>query len=55
MVVFLRDTLDRSMTVELDSLRVRLMRGGIDPFITESGAAFGEVAEYLAATGTPWP
>lgn len=55
MVVFLRDTLDRSMTVELDSLRVRLMRSGIDPFITESGAAFGEVAEYLAATGTPWP
>jgi len=55
MVVFLRDTLDRAMAAELETLRVRLMRTGIDPIILEAGDAFHSVTEYLTAIGIPSP
>ena len=53
MVIFLRDTMDRAMLEELETLRVRLMRAGIDPLVVRSDDAGNSVAEYLAAIGTP--
>ncbi len=53
MVVFLRDTMDRAMVGELETLRVRLMRAGIDPLVVGSNDVCGSVAEYLAAIDIP--
>lgn len=54
-VVFLRDTMDEVMIAELESLRVRLMRTGVDPVIVDSVKAGSDLSAYLAATGTLSP
>ncbi len=53
MVVFLRDTMDEAMLAELESLRIRLMRTGVDPVVVDSVAAGKTLSAYLAAIGTP--
>jgi hypothetical protein len=54
-VVFLRDTMDEVMIAELESLRIRLMRTGVDPVIVDSVKAGNALSAYLAATGTLSP
>ncbi|HSV97862.1 MAG TPA: 2-hydroxyacyl-CoA dehydratase family protein [Spirochaetota bacterium] len=55
MVVFLRDTMDEIMLEEIESLRIRLMRTGVDPIVVDSEGAGRVLSAYLAATDTPSP
>ncbi len=55
MVVFLKDTMDEAMLAEMEALRIRLMRTGVDPVVVNSADAGRALSAYLTATGTPSP
>ncbi len=53
LVIFLNDTLCKAAGSGVDFLRIKLMRSGIDPLITESGNAPDSVKEYIKAVERP--
>jgi len=48
LVIFLKDTCCHARLKEMEYLRVRLMRDGIDPLVTTEDAAADDVGRYLA-------
>jgi benzoyl-CoA reductase/2-hydroxyglutaryl-CoA dehydratase subunit BcrC/BadD/HgdB len=49
MVIFLKDTMCSPAADELEYIRVRLMRSGVDPVITDTGSAVETLRSYLDA------